>query len=52
MAVVYFQVTDEAIMGTLKKPLSELEGQENGIATIEFLLEAATLCLNKYERKI
>lgn len=41
-------MTDEAVMGILKKSLIELEGQDSGIATIEFLLEAATICLDKY----
>lgn len=43
------QVTDEAVMGTLKRALSELEGQDSGVATIDFLLEAASICLNKYD---
>ena len=45
------QVTDEAVIKTQKKSLTELEGKESGLATIEFILQAATACLDKYDSK-
>lgn len=41
------KVTDEAVIKTQKKSLSELEGKESGLATIEFILQAASACLDK-----
>ena len=43
------QVTDEAVIKTQKKSLTELERKESGLATIEFILQAATACLDKYD---
>ncbi|KAF6029661.1 hypothetical protein EB796_011992 [Bugula neritina] len=41
--------TDEAVLRTQKKPLSELEDEESGLATVEFIVNAASTCLEKHQ---
>jgi len=36
------------VLRTQKKPLSELEDEESGLATVEFIVNAASTCLEKY----
>ncbi|XP_067952130.1 zinc finger ZZ-type and EF-hand domain-containing protein 1-like [Watersipora subatra] len=43
------QVTDEAVLRTQKRPFEELEDQESGIATIDFLVHAASSCLQRQQ---